>query len=362
MYPLVTLKNGNIDGYLQYTGLPDLVNKIIYMPLLKSTTKWDSLYLRVRSFILNNVLRIKYKSIFSRFDCYFSPFNPIPPVVEKSNLKTLMIIHDLITIFYPYDSAKKFVKKFTQWMKRTNADSYLAVSNYTIQEFLRFRPELKSKQIHKMYLGADERFKKITDASVISNVKAKYNISYDKYFLGVSELTTRKNFVHLLESFVKFLEETKAEDICLVLVGPVRKGYEAVAKQVANLDKYKDKIIQTGYVDNEDLAPLYNGALAFVYPSLYEGFGLPVLEAMQCGTPVISADNTSLPEVGGDAVVYISGQDEKQTAEVLAKLYKDSDLRLELSNKGLDRAKEFNWNKTTDILIDAIFKQSNKDK
>ena len=105
---------------------------------------------------------------------------------------------------------------------------------------------------------------------------------------------------------------------------------------------------------------VFHTALAFVYPSLYEGFGLPVLEAMQCGTPVISADNTSLPEVGGDAVVYISGQDEKQTAEVLAKLYKDSDLRLELSNKGLDRAKEFNWNKTTNILIDAICSQCDK--
>lgn len=361
IYPLVTLKNGDIKGYLQHTGLPDLTNKIVYMPELKSATKWDWLYLRIRSFILNKFLSLKYSKLLHQFDCYFSPFNPIPPVIEKSNLKTLMLIHDLIPIYYPHDSAKNFIKKFTQWIKRTNADNYLVISNYTIQELLKFRPDLKDKPINKMYLGADDRFKPINDISIINSTKQKYNITSAKYFLAVSELTTRKNFVHLLKSFVKFLENTKANDIYLVLVGPVRKGYEEVSKQVDNIELYKDKIIQTGYIDNEDLAPLYNGALAFVYPSLYEGFGLPVLEAMQCGTPVVSADNTSLPEVGGDAVLYVSGHDEEQTASVLAKVYNDSGLRSELSAKGLSRAKEFSWDKTSAILIDTILKQCNKD-
>ena len=113
----------------------------------------------------------------------------------------------------------------------------------------------------------------------------------------------------------------------MVLVGRRRKGFENILSNVPNSLKYQDKIIQTGFADHEDLPPLYSGATSFVYPSLYEGFGLPVLEAMQSGTPVIVSDNSSLPEVGADAVMYITGLDEGETTNALEKIYTDKALQ-----------------------------------
>ena len=185
-------------------------------------------------------------------------------------------------------------------------------------------------------------------------MKEKYGITAPKYFLALSEFSARKNFVHLLKSFIAFLDETKANDIQMVLVGRKRKGFENILSTIENSEKYQDKIIQTGFADNEDLAPLYSGATAFIYPSLYEGFGLPVLEAMQCGAPVITADNTSLPEVGGDAVMYITGHDETETTNALTRLYQDNDLRKVLSQKSIERAKKFNWETAAQIVEDAI--------
>ncbi len=359
LFPLVTLKAGDVKGYLDYSGFDNLKDKLVYLPKLKSTTQYSSFYKRIRSKVLSWIISYRYMSIISKFDAYFSPANSISPIIK--NLKTFSIIYDLIPIFCPLGCSKNLINEHKRSMNRLSSDVIFSISDYTTKDIIKFNPKLKNRIIEKIYLAADEKFRQIENKANIEQSKTKYNIKIDKYFLGVSELNPRKNFVHLLKSFIKFLDDTKANDIYLVLVGPVRKGYEDIAKQVANLDKYKDKIIQTGYVDDDDLAPLYNGALAFIYPSLYEGFGLPVLEAMQCGTPVISADNTSLPEVGGDAVLYISGRDEEQTAEALAKVYKDQDLRAKLSNKGLARAKEFNWDKTIEILLNTIFKQCNKD-
>ena len=201
---------------------------------------------------------------------------------------------------------------------------------------------------------------KSEDKTEIDRVKEKYGIKTNKYFLAVSEVTTRKNLVHLLQAFETFMNDTQANDVSLVLVGPVRKGYEDVSNQVKGLAKYQDKIVQTGFADNEDLAPLYSGATAFIYPSLYEGFGLPILEAMQCGTPVITCNNTSLPEVGGEAVLYISGKDKNETAMLLGKIYNDEELRQTLKTKGLARAKEFDWQKTAEIVTQNITNTVNK--
>ena len=154
-----------------------------------------------------------------------------------------MVIHDLIPIVYPDGCSDKFIKKFKNWMKEANADEYFVVSNFTKEDFFKFRPDEKSKPVHIMYLGASSNFKPIKNQVVIQKVKEKYGIKTDKYFLTVSEITARKNFIHLLKSFVSFLENTKADDISLVLVGRVREGYTSVASQVEGLGKYKDKII-----------------------------------------------------------------------------------------------------------------------
>ena len=356
LYPIITTKRGDIHKYLSAKGLQRLEEKLVYMPELKATTKNQNWYQRLRTKLFTKWLLAKYATKLSEFDAYLSPFSPISPVLYNHPIKTFMIVHDLIPIVYPDGCEPKFVKKFTDWIKRSNPDAYFCVSDYTIKDLRRFRPDLKNKSMYRAYLGASENFKPITNKETISQIKEKYGIKTDKYFLAVSEITARKNLVHLLESFVSFLKDSKVKDISLVLVGPVRKGYEDVAKRIQGLDNIKDKIIQTGFADNEDLAPLYSGATGFIYPSMYEGFGLPVLEAMQCGTPVITCNNTSLPEVGGDAVLYISGKDKHETAMFLNKLYLDNELRETLRQKGLEQANKFNWQNTADVVIENIVK------
>lgn len=355
IYPIITSKRGDFAAYMQAKGLYSaLKEKIVYMPKLKSTTKNQWWYQSLRSKVLTLIYHFKYGRELNRYDAYLSIFSPISPVVYRSNLKTFMIIHDLIPIYYPDGCNSKFIVKFTDWIKRSHPDTYFCVSNYTIKDLRRFKPDTAHIPAQRIYLGADEKFKPISDEKLINNVKQKYHITTPKYFLAVSEITTRKNLTHLLKAFVQFLEKTDAEDISLVLVGPVRKGYIDVTANIANLTKFKDKIVQTGYVDDSDLPLLYNGALAFIYPSLYEGFGLPILEAMQCGTPVIATDNTSLPEVGGSAVLYIDGKDEKKTVAQLQEIYNNPQTVEKLSEKGRQQARKFNWQITADIITQTI--------
>ncbi len=355
VYPVITSNRGDFGAYLNAKNLHHkLKNKVVYMPKLKTTTKNLNVLQKIRSKVLSKFYGLKYKDILSKYDAYLSLFSPISPVIYQSNIKTYMVIHDLIPIFYPDGCSDKFIKKFKNWMNEANADEYFVVSNFTKEDFFKFRPDEKNKPVHTMYLGANSNFKPIKDQKVIQKVKEKYGIKTDKYFLAVSEITARKNFIHLLKSFVSFLENTKADDISLVLVGRVRAGYTAVASQVEGLNKYQDKIIQTGYADNDDLASLYSGSLVFIYPSLYEGFGLPVLEGMQCGVPVITADNTSLPEVGGDAVMYITGTDEKETVNALKEVYQKKELRDILSRKGIERAKKFSWDSAVQIVESIV--------
>ena len=117
------------------------------------------------------------------------------------------------------------------------------------------------------------------------------------------------------------------------------------------LKELKDKIILTGFVPDEDLPALYTEAELFIYPSLFEGFGLPVLEAMQCGTPVLTCDNTSLPEVGGDAVEYISGKDISETVQKMAELHQNSNKLKQMSSAGLKRAQQFSWVETVNKIF-----------
>ncbi len=355
IYPIITSKRGDFNAYMQAKGLSEtLKQKIIYMPKLKATTKNLWWYQSLRSKILTLIYHLKYDTELNKYDAYLSVFSPISPVIYQSNIQTFLIIHDLIPIYYPDGCDAKFIRKFTDWIKRSHPDTYFCVSNYTIKDLRRFKPDTAHIPAQRIYLGADEKFNHITNKKIIKNIKHKYNIMTPKYFLAVSEITTRKNLTHLLKSFVQFLQNTKAEDISLVLVGPIRKGYSEVTSKITELSEYRNKIIQTGYVDDSDLPLLYNGALAFIYPSLYEGFGLPILEAMQCGTPVIATNNTSLPEVGGDAVLYISGQDEEQTAEQLQKIYNNPQIAENLSKKGLQQAQKFNWQITADTITKTI--------
>ena len=257
-------------------------------------------------------------------------------------------MHDLIPIKFPELTSAKFAEKYKKWMANLRADEVFCISHSTRMDFFAERPDYDERKVKVVYLAADAKFKPTSSP----DIREKYGIKTKKYFLAVSELTERKNFEHLVKAFLRFLDNSKTEDISLAIIGVKRAGYEALNRLVAEQKSYQDKIDLTGFVADEDMAALYSQAEVFIYPSLYEGFGLPVLEAMQCGTAVVCSDNSSLPEVGGEAVQYISGHDEAETARVLSELYYNDTLKEKLQIQGLERAKYFSWKRS----VDEIFK------
>ncbi len=354
MHPLITKTEKGLSEYLRKAGLESLENQKELLPMLRSSTNKKTVFHRLSSKLLVKLLKNSYSKKLASYDWYFSIFSPISPIVYESGIKTALFVHDLIPIVHPEYSSAWFVKKYTQWIRDIQADVIFVNSEATKKDLLASHPDIRDERIIIPSLAADEKFHKVTDATALRKVRQKYGIGDEKYFLGVSELSTRKNLVHLMNSFVDFLDKTKAQDIKLVLVGPMRKGYTDITQTIKGLEKYKDKIVLTGFVDDDDMAAVYSGALCFVYPSLYEGFGLPILEAMQCGVPVISADNSSLPEVGADAALYISGKDVTQTAQALEKIYSDETFRSLLSQKGLKRSSMFSWQKTVDTIFNTL--------
>ena len=348
VYPLVTTNKGCDAGeYLTSKGLGSLANKVVYMPHLKKTTQKHNLYKAFCSYVQELKYKKKYLRELNKYDEYISIFSPISPIVYSSNLKTKLIVHDLIPIKFPQYCAKKFVHKYKCWVQAIKADNVICVSEATKQDFLYYRPDYKNKDVNVVYLAASDKF----SPQSAGNIKQKYNINTEKYILSVSDHNPRKNFTHLIDAFAKFLDISKATDISLAIVGPKARDSENIKNIIEKHSKYKDKIIITGFVDDKDMPALYSTAEMFVFPSLYEGFGLPILEAMKCGTPVISSNNSSLLEVGGNAPLYISGTDIEETAKAIEHLYIDEKICNDMKEKGFKQAQKFNWAQTSNDIF-----------
>jgi glycosyltransferase involved in cell wall biosynthesis len=201
-------------------------------------------------------------------------------------------------------------------------------------------------------LAASEHFR-MEGQDRIDAITRKYGLKPEKYLLSVSSLEPRKNLVRLLKAWSRILSDIP-EDIHLVLAGAT--GATRVFSQLS-LDTPPPRVVFTGYLPDESLPALYSGAMGFVYLSLYEGFGLPPLEAMGCGTPVISSTADSLVEVVGDAALLVAPEDEDAIADSLIRLIHDDQLRSRLHDAGLTRASQFSWGITADrvhqLLLDA---------
>jgi len=158
---------------------------------------------------------------------------------------------------------------------------------------------------------------------------------------------------HAIRCFSALVRAEKLDDLYFVLVGTNGWRHEQILAEAAKCNVAADRIIVAGYVPDEELAPLYSGALAFIYPSLYEGFGLPPLEAMQCGTPVITSNSSSLPEVVGDAGIMVSPTDADALTQAMRDMYRQPELRETAGRRAIERAKLFSWDKYTDNVVAA---------
>jgi glycosyltransferase involved in cell wall biosynthesis len=202
-----------------------------------------------------------------------------------------------------------------------------------------------------VHLAANKNFKRILDNQILDWVKKKYKIpSKKKYLFSLCTVEPRKNLIRAVRCFLEFISKHNISDLVWVMGGG-HWDYFINELKKNNVRWDSNFIIQAGYIDDEDLPVLYSNAEWFVYTSQYEGFGLPPLEAMQCGCPVITSNNSSLPEVVGDAGMMIDWDSDDQHIEAYEKYYFDENLRKEFSKKGLERAKLFSWEKTVDVIV-----------
>ncbi|HEU0299316.1 MAG TPA: glycosyltransferase family 1 protein [Longimicrobium sp.] len=203
-------------------------------------------------------------------------------------------------------------------------------------------------------LAADRRlFHPDVRAEQIDDVRRRHGIPPGPYLLSVNNVDLRKNLHLAVRAFARLARQERADDLSLVLAGHAGTGSQKLREALDELGPLRDRVIVTGFVEDEDLAPLYAGATAFLYPSRYEGFGLPPLEAMQCGTPVITSTAASLPEVVGDAGIMVDAEDGDALCEAMLRVYRDGSLRERMREASLARAALFSWERCTEQTLAA---------
>jgi len=221
------------------------------------------------------------------------------------------------------------------------SEKVIAISESTKRDIVSLL-EIEEEKISVTHLGVDKRFRPVTEEQELAGVRRKYNLP-PKYILYVGLIEPRKNLEALVDAYHADSLHTEFD---LVLAGNLGWGYAPLLEKVAN-SRIRNRIHMPGYIADTDLPALFSMAATFAYPSVYEGFGLPVLEAMACGTPVITSQVSSLPEVAGDAAILVDPSDRKALALALQKVLSDDHLRKSLSEKGIRRARLFTWEKNS---------------
>lgn len=288
---------------------------------------------------------------------YFEPFFLTLPI--RKRYKTVVTVHDLTPFVFPEHFPVGLRGKLKWWIQKMSlgrADAVITDSQSSKNDIMRFA-NIPESRIVVVYLAAGEQFKRIKNQeSKINSIKTKYGLP-EKFALYVGDATWNKNLPRLIEA-------TKKADIPLVMVGKALLDTDFNKTNIWNKDLIKAQemvkenklVIRLGYVPTEDLVLLYNMATVFCMPSLYEGFGLPVLEAMQCGCPVITTKEGSLFEVAGDAALYVDAYDALEITGGIKRVFADGTLRRELSQKALQQAKKFSWKMTVNRAM-QVYKE-----
>jgi len=290
-----------------------------------------------------NRLRLPLALLRDKPEKFLQLTNVIPSFAPP---KTAVLIHDLAFKFFPeaYSSFELILQETAIKSAIEKAELIIFSCNANKKDFLKYYqfPENKIRIVPLAY--DDATFKKKGDDKNI--------LTDSSYFIFVGRLEKRKNLIQIIEAFGNFKDKTKS-NYKLMLVGKKGYGYDEIENKIKN-SKHKKDIVITGYLSNEKLADLYRMACGLIYPSLYEGFGLPILEAMACGIPVITSDIPTLKEISGDAALLVDPQNTKSIVEEMEKIAFDKKKRLELISKGLERIKYFSWAKTANQIYKVL--------
>lgn len=297
--------------------------------------------------------RFAWQIFWDKPDVLWMPMHNLPRLRRK-NLKTVVTVHDLAFKIFPQYFPKKELdnlNNLTDYAVK-NADSLVAISQATKNDILKFYPTVEAKKIKVIQHGFDQKLfqsqiSQIRDEEIL----ASYNLKAKSYLLYVGAIQPRKNLIVLIEAFEKV--KKNHPEMKLVFVGGPAWDFEETFERIKK-SVFKNDIIVTGKVPFRQLPALYRNASVFVFPSLYEGFGIPILEAFASGTPVVCAGNSSLLEIGGQALLYFDADSAEQLTTCLEKVLSDSDLCRQMIENGLKQVQKFSWEKCAEETLEFI--------
>ena len=283
-------------------------------------------------------------------ELYHVPQNGVG-LSENINCLRAITLHDIIPLRMPETVSDRYLKIFNEELPKMlkNCEGIITVSEFSKEDISKEFNFPKDK-IYVTHLAAEDIYKPMNKFICKNLLKNKYNIN-DDFILYVGGFSPRKNIIGLIEAF-SLIHPSKRKNKKLVITGKKGLSYSKYQKRADDL-KISDDVIFTDFIPLEDLPLFYNCADVLVYPSFYEGFGLPPLEAMACGTPVIASNVTSLPEVCYNSALLINPYNIDELSSLIEQVINDNILSLSLTNKSLSRSKNFSWNNTAKKTINA---------
>ncbi|MFP4460265.1 MAG: glycosyltransferase family 4 protein [Candidatus Zixiibacteriota bacterium] len=337
-YYTINLIDAILDNYPD-----DDVYLFAHRPLKKKPRNKRAKIIISNSFHAHTFLQSKIKSLLMKYDIdiihgpnfYLPLLNKIPSIVT---------IHDMSAILFPKQHT--FIHRLSQKMlypSANSANAIICVSSSTAADLIKLKPGLENK-IHTIHSGIEKRFSPdIRD----DRISSKYNLP-DKFILFLGTLEPRKNLNGLLRAFSKIRNKIPHR---LVIAGGIGWKNSTIFDELDRLG-IKNYVHFPGYIDDKDLPSLYRSASIFVYPSFYEGFGLPPLEAMACGIPTITSNISSMPEIAGEAAMQVDPHSADSLADAILQIAQNPELATNLAHKGIKKAQEFTWDKTAQKTVE----------
>ncbi len=355
--PLSGERGGGIAKYI--TKIIEFLNSKKIKCFLFSQRKQN---LKIKGKFINPVIESRYnlgKPYWDNFvvpelikkykiDLYHAPANFGIPAHKENFCKTVLTIHDIAPVvlsdYYKRDSPRMLLEyQSYPGISAIMTDRIIAVSQNTKKDICKYF-HIPRQKIKVIYQGDDEKIRQSFDKKTLKELQEKYSFG-DNYLIYLSEIALRKNHEKLIYAFAEFRKHIN-KDFKLLLAGKMHEKFVAPLKNIIKELKQEKNIIFLDYVTEETLSVLLSFAKLMVFPSLYEGFGLPILESMACGCPVACSNISSMPEVAGRAAELFNPYNTKSIADAMLKVANDEALRQKMIKRGFERIKDFSWEKT----------------